>query len=303
LLDAPIHMQSLSIVRFPLLATLLLGCADDPDALTPVPPSPTQTADVDAAYDALDNACNDGHVTRALTAVNGIDANNLWSTPVDDAAGLGSAKLVNGGWRPLVAVAKVTFDGVSESLSTTSAEQAARCDAAREIVTPITRDGRTYFTNLLMFAGEHAHLDAIPASGALSVVDAPVRLRGYLHIASAIREEVNGGVLYSDVQEQHVPVSIACTRPLRVARELVTVSSADAARYDAATCQPTADGARCLVERVMHAEVNSCTIVATGAIYIDPDGPAHRLSLGAHAHTNTGVTYSFTVDRFEFHAP
>lgn len=295
-------MQSLSIVRFPLLATLLFGCTDDGDELSAVPASPTATADVDAAYDALDNACNDGYVTRGLSAVNGTSADDLWSTPSRDSAGLRSAKFAGAGWRPLTAVAKVMFAGVSEQLTSTSAEQAARCGAARDLVTPVTRDGRSYFTNLLMYADEHPHLDALPASGTpLGFVEASVRLKGYLHIASGRREELDGGVLYRDVQEQHVPVAIACTRPLRVVRELVSLSNDDASAMEPATCERTTDGARCIVERVQHAGPNSCTVVATGAVYIAPDGRSHRLSLGAHAHTFDGVTYSFTVDRFEFH--
>ncbi len=269
----------------------------------PVDTPPARPEDVISVYDRMGNACNDGRITRTFAAVTGIDANNLWTTPADDEAELASPKLAEG-WPNLVAASKLVFEGLSDDMQTTSAEQAARCGRARDLFTPLSRDERTSFTNVLLYAGEHPHVDAI--ADTLEPVDAPVRLRGYVDVSSAVREVTGDVVTYADVATQHLPIYVTCEKPLRVVRELRLVSKDDAEVLDRSTCRIEGEDESysCVFERVEHVEDNRCTFVAVGVRYRTAEGVEQRLSLGGklEAGTDAPLRYRVTVDRYAFHA-
>jgi hypothetical protein len=293
-----------SVLLVMLIAT---GCESPtvpgmPGGSDPVPAAPSQAAEVTSTYQQIGNSCNDGQVTRTLTAVREIEADNVWSTPDADPASLATPRNTSG-WGEIAAVAEITYDGFAERLTSTSREQAERCGGARDIFTPVTRDNRQHFMNLIMYAGDHAHLDRFPASGFVpEPVDAPVRLRGYLDVSSGIREEVAGGVLYRDVSRQHLPIAITCEKPLRVARLFRSVRANERQGIDPATCS----NELCLFERFEHVADNRCTFVATDARYRSSDGTELRLSIGGRLETKPGqsdpVKYRVTVDRYAFHA-
>ncbi|HVJ93906.1 MAG TPA: hypothetical protein VM580_29150 [Labilithrix sp.] len=268
--------------------------------------TPAEPADVTAVYDQIGNACNDSVVTRTFVAVSRIDANTLWSTPETDPAGLSSPKRT-GGWSELLAVSKFSFEGLTDNVQTTSPEQSTRCAAARDILTPISRDDRQLFTNVLLYAGEHAHLDAFPASGIVGApVDAPVRLKGYIVVSSGIRKDSGPDVVYRDVTTQHLPIYVACERPFRVVREVRSLAVNEASDLDLSTCQLDDGGENysCIFERVEHVANNRCTFVATDTLYRAADGTEQRLSIGGHLESNDAepVRYRITVDRYAFHA-
>ncbi|OJY30300.1 MAG: hypothetical protein BGO98_26560 [Myxococcales bacterium 68-20] len=278
---------------------------DDDDDLDPAGSPPTRPEDVISVYDRMGNACNGGVITRTFAAFTEIDANNLWTAPDSDPAGVGSPKLASG-WGNLVAPSKFIFEGLSDDVQTTSPEQAARCSTARDIFTPITRDKRSAFANVLLFAGEHPHLDGFPASGSsIEPVAAPVRLKGYIDVSSGLRNESGGVVTYDDVATQHLPIYVSCERPLRVARELRSVPKTETDGLDLSTCKLDGDeeSYTCVFERVEHVADNRCTFVATDVLYRTTDGGRQRLSLGGRLESNgdAAIRYRVTVDRYAFH--
>ncbi len=254
----------------------------------------------------MGNACNGGSITRTFAAVTAIDANNVWTAPDGDPAGLASPKLTSG-WGNLVAPSKFVLEGLSDDVQTTSPEQAARCSTARDIFTPITRDKRSAFANVLLYAGEHPHLDGFPASGSsLDPVEAPVRLKGYIDVSSGLRSESDGVVTYGDVETQHIPIYVSCERPLRVARELRLVPKTETDGLDLSTCKLDGDEKHyaCVFERVEHVADNRCTFVATDVLYRTANGGRQRLSLGGRLESDgdASIRYRITVDRYAFHA-
>ena len=269
----------------------------------PVDTPPSRPEDVVSLYERMGNACNGGRITRTFGAVTGIDANNLWTTPADDEATLASPKLA-AGWPNLVAASKLVFEGLSDDMQTTSPKQAARCGRARDIFTPLSRDERTSFTNVLLYAGEHPHVDSIPSR--LEPVDAPVRLRGYLDVSSGAREVTGDVVTYADVTTQHLPIYVSCEKPLRVVRELRSVSKDDVEALDRSTCQLDGkddDAHACVFERLEHVENNRCTFVAVGVHYRTAEGVEQRLSFGGkvEAGSDAPLRYRVIVDRYAFH--
>ncbi|MDF2695699.1 MAG: hypothetical protein K0S65_4082 [Labilithrix sp.] len=272
--------------------------------LDPVISAPTQPEDVISVYEQMGNSCNRGVVTRTFAEVTAIDANNVWATPNADPAALASPKLA-AGWGNLVAVSKFLFEGLSDNVQTTSPEQAARCNAARDIFTPISRDQRSTFANVLLYAGEHAHLDGFPAGSSIEPVDAPVRLKGYIDVSSGLREAAGDVVTYKDVATQHLPIYVSCERPLRVARELRSVPKAETDGLDLSTCKLDRDEEHysCVFERIEHVAGNRCTFVATDVLYRTTDGAQQRLSVGGRLESNGAapIRYRITVDRYAFH--
>jgi hypothetical protein len=293
-----------------LALTFVFGCdaaSTGGNANDPIPSTPTQASDVGSVYQQIGNSCNGGELTRTLTAVSGLDPNNLWDAPAADYASLAAPKR-DSGWGAIVAVGELTFDGFSDNMTSTSEAQAQRCGGARELFTPYTRDDRSYSMNLLLYAGEHAHVEQFPASGFVpDPLDAPVRLRGYIDVSSGVREDLPSGVLYSEVTQQHIPISIACEKPLRVLRFFQSVQADQIADIDLSTCskRPNDDFYLCLFERFEHVADNRCTFVATNATYRTPDGTQLRLSLGGRLETRSAsepIQYKLTVDRYAFHA-
>ena len=270
----------------------------------PVPATPSVATAVQPAYEQIGNSCNGGQLTRSLARVRELDANNLWTTPTDDASGLATTRSRSKAWAAPVAVSKLDFDGISESFETTSAEQTRHCDAAREIFTPHTQNGRAHFLNLLVYAGEHALEAGFPPDGRVpDPVEAPARLTGYLSIASGVREDSAGTTIYKDAQEQHIPVQISCDKPLLVTRELTSVSDTEASTLDPGICSNDGEITMCLFERLNQVANNRCTFVAVNARYRTIDGTTQALSLGGHIETAADPSRArLTVDRYAFHA-
>lgn len=292
-----------------LLSFFAIGCgssSDDPtntderapSAPKPSPATPSSPADVQTTYDTLGNACNDGSLSRRFRVVEANDGRSIWSAPEGDPGSLGAMKTRDRGWTPLLAASAFLFEGIGDRMTLTSADQAARCGAVREIFTPYGKEGRSEFVSILVYAGDHEHRDDEVGS-----IDAPVRLRGYLALASGVREEIQGGTAYRDVREQHLPISISCKNPVKVERERAVVSAAEAASLDPATCTEGASGITCIRERFVHTD-NACTIVATAVTYRTAAGSDLVLSFGARLETGKdadATTATLVVDRYAFH--
>jgi hypothetical protein len=271
----------------------------------PVPATPSAATAVQPTYEQIGNSCNGGQLTRSLAQVRALDANDLWTTPGNDASALATTKSRTAGWAAPVAVSKLDFDGIAESFETTSAEQTRRCDAAREIFTPFTQKGRAHFLNLLIYAGDHPREAAFPADRRVpEPVEAPARLTGYLSVASGIRQDGpdDGTTTYREVQEQHIPIQISCEKPLQVAREFISVSDAEAATLDPSICSLEDQVWLCLFERLKPVADNRCTFVAVNARYQTSDGTTQALSLGGRIDSMSEPGRArLTVDRYAFH--
>jgi hypothetical protein len=226
-----------------------------------------------------------------------LSTSNLWEAPDDDFASLATVK-TDKGWGSVMGVYELGFEAIAGNMESRSSEQAARCDAASDIFTPVGKDDRRRFMNVFLYAGEHAHPEAIPERGQPAAIEAPVRLKGYLDLAAGTREELQGGaVMYRDVEHVYVPIYVRCEKPMKIDYEVLQRSAEEieASKIDPRLCRPAGgDAFNCLFERPKAIE-GSCTFVATNAKYKE-----HNLSVGGRIEPGARG-YTITVDRFAFH--
>ncbi|WP_437903590.1 hypothetical protein WME95_34350 [Sorangium sp. So ce327] len=297
-------MRSLVLVGAPFI--FVAGCGgSDGDIAEPTeaPATPSTPAEVDTTYEQIGRGCgDDGSLVRSLAHVAALTTNNLWIAPDNDAAGLAASKDDNG-WGASVGVYELGFESSGDNMESHSAEQAARCDAASEIFSPIGDGARQRFLNVLVYAGDHAHAEAMPAEGLPAVVETPVRLKGYLDVAEGTREEIEDGVVYRDAQHQYLPIYVRCEKPMKITYEerLFSREEVEALKIDTRMCRPVAeDGYGCLSERPLPIE-GACTFVAADAKYVTTSGEEHNLSIGGRIERGEQLSYTITVDRFAFH--
>lgn len=298
------YFRSLVLVGAPFI--FVAGCGgSDGDTIaepTAAPATPSTPAEVDTTYEQIGRGCGDnGSLVRSLTHVPALTTNNLWIAPDNDAAGMAASKNDNG-WGASVGVYELGFESSGDNMESRSAEQAARCDAVSEIFDPAGDGARQRFLNVLVYAGDHPHAEAMPAEGLPAAVEAPVRLKGYLDVAAGTREEIKDGVVYRDAQHQYLPIYVRCEKPMKITYEerLFSREEVEALKIDTRICRPVAeDGYGCLFERPQPIE-GACTFVAADAKYVATSGEEHNISLGGRIERGEQLSYKITVDRFGF---
>ncbi|WP_434049029.1 hypothetical protein WME92_43850 [Sorangium sp. So ce307] len=170
---------------------------------TAAPATPSTPAEVDTTYEQIGRGCgDDGSLVRSLTHVSALTTNNLWIAPGNDDAGLAASRNDNG-WGASVGVYELGFESSGDSMESRSAEQAARCDAVREIFDPAGDGARHRSLDVLVYAGDHPHAEAMPAEGLPAAVEAPVRLKGYLDVRLPLNEGPRSGGVTSERVHVH----------------------------------------------------------------------------------------------------
>ncbi len=277
---------------------------------------PATRDEVSDTYEAMANDCN-GHVTRQLTANDSeIGVDNIWAPPPSDLAGLrafasGDATT----WTDLLVSAGVGLEGISDQIQADSEELAQRCDELRSLFNPVSTPGEgdtrgVQYTNVLVYLDDHDHVEAFPGNtdDLPRVQEVPARLSGYVVVTTAERSLTAGGVEYSDVRHQYLPIQIACDRELLVETSIATISAEERESLDVpeVLCEPLDGDASqlCVVERALHAADNQCTFVAIDAAYETTDSRSGRANFGgtlrSREATSDRASYTLTVDRFEF---
>ncbi|NVB85506.1 MAG: hypothetical protein HOV81_44490 [Kofleriaceae bacterium] len=283
----------------------LAACAGDETAITPDNfVAPTTPAEVEDLYAQL-ATCSDSFVTRTLTPRAEIRPTSIWTTPAADPAGL-LAWRATAGWNRVLLANELTFDGVAEDMKSTD----PACVAAHRLLTPV-ESTREQFTHALLYLDEPAHPYAAYPDGGIEAKRAPVpvSLLSYLNVIFAERQASTGGdVTYSDVTEQHLPMYISCKHSFEVETTVAMFDARELPQVDASMCDEGTDvdndgdlDHRCVAERGLHAEGNTCTFVVDASSLVTLDGTRRPAIFGGTLETRgtgTALAYSFTIDRF-----
>ncbi len=296
----PAFFRSLWIVP-----VLVAGCADsDSDTPFVTPATPDDVADV---YESL-GTCHNSAFTRELVPQSQLVSTSLWMAPDDAPAGMVRVRGADGKWSSVIAVNELGFAGISGDIHSSSPNDP--CLAVDRLFSPHTPEGsnRSEYLHALIYLDEGAHpYTAFPAGGVEPRrADAPVALKSYLNAVSAVREPVTDGVVFSDAIAQQLPMYLSCDKPFQIQTETQVVSDTEIAKLDRAMCDAGTVGTdgpisyRCVVERAMNVDGNTCKFVVDGASLMT-DGRAQPVAFGGTITAKgagASLTYSIRVDRF-----
>lgn len=284
----------------------LAACGDgDGIAASELDP-PTTPDEVEDVYESL-GTCNDSFLTRSLTPRPEILATTLWSPPPAAPAGLLSWR-TSSGWNRLVLANELTFDGVGEDV--TSPDPA--CAAVQRLLTPYRAPGsaRDQFAHVLLYLDEAAHpYTAYPEAG-IEARRAPsaASLVSYLNVVFAERVVSSGAVELRDVTEQHLPLYVSCAKPFEIETRSAMFDDLEITGIDPAMCDEGVDldedgdlDHRCVTERGLHVDDNTCTFVVDASTLVTLDGKRQPAIFGGTITTRgrgEALAYEITVDRF-----
>ena len=296
-----------SLLLVPALVVTTAACADSGPESEVSFVTPATAADVADVYDSL-GTCHDSTLTRELGPRTQPYATTLWTTPDDAPGAMVRVRGADGKWSSALTVNELGLSGIASDIHSTSPDDP--CLAVDRLFSPHTPEGskRSEYLHALFYVNEGVHpYAAFPAGGVESRrADAPVALVSYLNAVSAERELLDDGVVFRDVIAQELPLYMSCDKPFQVQTETLFVSDSEVAKLDRALCDDGTVGSdgklsyRCVAERAMNVEGNTCKFVVDGSS-LTMDGAAHPVAFGGTITTKgsgASLAYRIHVDRF-----